>query len=323
MPSKEALSVTSNTTKLLKHLDRLEMLQKGFVSPIMVHTMPTHRCQLKCLHCCFRNRKDLVLDMDPDLYIEGMRQFHRLGVRAMELTGGGEPTLYPYIEKSLDYFIRGLQMKIGLITNGLALDRVEKFLKNISWVRISLNTLDYKKASELQPMVNMATSATRVSFCYIWNDTSDDHIGSIGEFADRNGIVCRVAPDCIMEPKLIARQMTHIKKMLAKTKSKHLFLSDFNTTLERKNDNCYIHLIKPAFYTDGYIYPCPSAELAYENNKKINEGARLCRADNVFEFYTRPTVPMVLQHSCSYCKYAKQQEILEDLLSETEFNDFA
>lgn len=324
MLSKDALSVTSNTAKLLKHLDRLQALQNGFVSPIMVHTMPTHRCQLKCAHCCFRNRKDLVLDMDPDLYIEGMRQFHRLGVRAMELTGGGEPTLYPHIKKCLGYFIDGLQMKIGIITNGLELNRIEEFLKDISWLRISLNTLDYKSAEKLQPAIDMAMKAgTKVSFCYIWNDNSDEKIIEAAKFANANQIVCRVAPDCIMETKLIKRQMDHIRKKLGRIDSSYMFLSDFNTTLTRRSDRCYIHLIKPAFYTDGWVYPCPSAELAVEHGKKIVEEARLCKADSVFEFYANPKTPMVLNHACSYCKYSKQQDLLEDLLTETDFNDFA
>jgi len=263
------------------------------------------------------------MDLDPDLYIEGMQKFHRLGVRAIELSGGGEPTLYPHLDRCLGYFLDALQMKVGIITNGLAIDRIEKFLKDLAWVRISLNALDYRKASELQPGVDLARKQTKVSFCYIWNDLSDDKIKKVAAFVNENQIICRVSPDCIMEPKLIKRQMTHIKKQLDKIGSENLFLSDFNTTLTRRNDNCYMHLLKPAFYTDGYIYPCPSAELAVENNKQINAGMRLCHAKDVFTFYADPNTPKALKHACSYCKYSKQQDLIEDLLTETEFNEFA
>jgi len=318
----QSYSITSNTAKLLKHLDKLKDLQSGCVSPIMVHTMPTHRCQLNCLHCCFKNRSDLVTDISPSVYMEGVKQFHDIGVRAIELTGGGEPTLYPHIAKCLDYFIDKLEMKIGLITNGLAISHIAEFLDDISWVRISLNTLDYRPAKDLRSAVQAVQNRSRASFCYIWNDLSDDNIEKIAQFADEHQITCRVAPDCIMDTKLIKRQMAHIKRKLQQVNSTNLFLSDFNTTLTRRNNNCYIHLIKPALYTDGWVYPCPSAELAVENNKQINTQARLCHSSEIFQYYSnlRPTA---LQYNCSYCKYSKQQDLLEDLLMETEFNEFA
>lgn len=318
----QSYSVTSNTVKLLKHLDKLKDLQAGRISPIMIHTMPTHRCQLKCLHCCFKNRSDLVMDISPNIYMSAMREFRQLGVEAIELTGGGDPILYPHLAKCLDYFIGGLGMRIGIITNGLAIGRIEEFLKNISWIRISLNTLDYHPAKSLNRAVELTQKYSHPSFCYIWNDLSDDNLVNIAQFADDHQIVCRVAPDCIMETKLIKRQLAHIKQKLKQINSPYLFLSDFNTTLTRRNNNCYIHLIKPALYTDGWVYPCPSAELAVENNKQINTASRLCHASEILKFYTTQC-PTVLQHACSYCKYSKQQDLLEDLLTETEYNEFA
>lgn len=315
-------SITSNTVKLLKHIDKLKNLQAGVISPIMVHTMPTHRCQLNCLHCCFKNRSDIVMDINPDIYMTAVKQFKQLGVQAMELTGGGEPTLYPHIAKCLSYFLDELGMKVGIITNGLSIHNIVEFLSNISWIRISLNTLDYRPAASLHKAADIIQEHSNLSFCYIWNDLSDDNISKVAQFVNEHKIACRVAPDCIMETKFIKQQIVHIEKKLKHINSPYLFLSDFNTTLTRRNNNCYIHLIKPALYTDGWIYPCPSAELAIENNKQINTEARLCHGSEVLEFYTNKC-PHTLKHDCSYCKYSKQQDLLEDLLTETEFNEFA
>lgn len=53
----EGRSFSSNVTKLLKHLDKLENLQKGnSPSPIMAHISLTNACNLTCSFCCFANR---------------------------------------------------------------------------------------------------------------------------------------------------------------------------------------------------------------------------------------------------------------------------
>jgi hypothetical protein len=317
-------SCTSNVVKLLKHMPNLESIQAGRPAPIMVHVMPTHRCQLDCVHCCFKNRADKTLDMDRNVLMDGVGQFRRMGVRAVELTGGGEPTLYPYLGQCLDYMVDGLGVAVGICTNGLALPKIEHLIKYFKWIRVSLNTLDYRKAEALQPGVDLAlASGARVTFCYIWNDRSDEHIREVVKFSDRNKIVCRVAPDCIQPIKMISQQMEHIRRRLGFFKSEFLFLSDFNVTLSRTGHHCYIHQIKPAMYADGYVYPCPSAELAVESGKKINPAMRLCHASEVIEFYTSNKFPGCLEHTCSYCKYSQQNDLLEALLTETVDNEFA
>lgn len=314
MPSK--YSITSNTVKLLKHLGSLRAIQEtDKITPIMVCIMPTHRCQLKCDHCCFKNRQDLTLDLDFDVLMEALKQFRRLGIRALELTGGGEPTLYPHIDAFFDYALE--HFKVGLITNGISLNRIHRHLHRIAWVRLSLNPIDYN--IDLRPAMQLLNGVP-TSFCYIWNRRSTANVLKIANFAGRYKIACRVAPDCIQPLELIDAEMKiiehHIKEF------KFLFLSDFNTTLTRRDSGCFVHMIKPALYTDGFIYPCPSAELALENNRQVNEDLRLCRATDVYSFYRSDGFEKRLKIDCSYCKYSKQQDILQDLITETDFNEF-
>ena len=117
-------SYTSNVVKLLKHLNKMQSLQDGVVSPIMVHTIPTHRCQLNCVHCCFKNRKDKKEDIPLEWWKEGMKQFNDIGTKALEYTGGGDPTLWPYINEGSEY-AHSLGYHMGCITNGVSLDKVE------------------------------------------------------------------------------------------------------------------------------------------------------------------------------------------------------
>ncbi len=220
-------SITSNNVKLLKHMSKLMCLQNGSPRPVMVHIMPTHRCQLNCVHCCFKNRKDRKMDLDFGLLIDSLLQFRNLGVRAIELTGGGEPTLYPNILELLDFSIA--YFNIGIITNGLSLAKIKSHLRRLSWVRLSLNPIDYDKDLDLAMRI-LKKSGVPVSFCYIWNDNSPGKIGEIGSFAEKHEIACRVAPDCIRPKTEIAKQVEVIES--AVKKFKYLFLS--RPTLQKR-----------------------------------------------------------------------------------------
>ena len=313
-------SCTSNTAKLLKHLDKLQMLQSGTVSPIMVHMVPTHRCQMKCVHCCFKNRKNKHLDMPYSVLAEGIKQFHSLGVRSIELTGGGDPTLYPYINEALSY-LYGLDFHIGMITNAIDSHKVNCWYY-CDWVRVSLNVLDYDDPLNLE---QIEKSGTYISFCYIWNErTTQDIFDKVVQISNEKKIVCRVAPDCICSLKEIDESLVEIQETLSRYKNNEFaFLSDFNISTSRKNTDCRIHMIKPCFYADGNIYSCPSSELSVEHGHQMSKAAQLCKHDEVFDFYGSGRALEKTTRTCTFCKYVLQQNFLEELLMETTFNEFA
>jgi len=315
-------SCTSNTVKLFKHLDKLKCLQEGRVIPIMVHTMPTHRCQMACVHCCFKNRKDETLDMPIDMYIEGVKQFKQLGTRAIEITGGGDPTLYPHINKAMfDFHSIGIHM--GVNTNGLDAQNIE--LENwghCDWVRVSMNVFDYYDNIDID---YIKSSGTHISACYIWNETSSfEKLKRVFDFCSSEKIPCRIAPDCIKPVAEIDSSIDTIREMLNSIgESPYIFLSDFNIVTKRNNNFCWIHMIKPCFYTDGNIYACPSAELAYENDSQVQMKTYICRYNEVVGFYSSKEAVKPKYIDCSYCKYVKQQSILEEILMDTTDNEFA
>lgn len=309
---------TSNVVKLYKHLEALALLQRGIASPIMVHLSPTHKCQMNCSFCCFRNRKDKTLDMPLDVLKIGMSQFRALGTRAVEITGGGEPCLYPHINEAIRW-LHGEGFRLGINTNTVDAHLIENW-NLFDWVRISLNMLDYNDDINIGPIKK---TGAYISGCYIWHDLSTpETLERVVAFAEREGIASRIAPDCIVKLDVIDESVEVVRKIIAgATKSKHIFLSDFNIDTVRHNQKCYIHLIKPFFYTDGYIYPCPSTELALENDAQVAD-FKLCRYDEIIDFYTDNPFE-IQERNCSYCKYAKQQIVLEDVLTETNFNEFA
>jgi len=312
-------SHTSNNAKLYKHFDKLGLLQFGIVSPILVHMAPTHKCQMNCVFCCFKNRKGKSLDISLEAFKQGMAQFYSLGTRAVEFTGGGEPTLWPYINEAI-IWLKQMGFSIGINTNAVD-SHLVKHWDLFTWVRVSLNVLDYHDSINIGPI---KAAGAYFSGCYIWNDLSTpETLERVAQLANKEKLASRIAPDCIVKLDEIDTAVGVIREALKViTPSDYMFLSDFNVDTFRHSQKCFIHLIKPFFYTDGYIYPCPSLELAVENEAQLPVDFKLCRYDEVSDFYRNRALD-INDKPCSYCKYAKQQVVLDDTLTKTEFNEFA
>src|SRR5574340_919997 len=114
-----AHSITSNTTKLYKHLDRLQRIQSGIPAPTQLHLSPTNKCNTRCVYCCFDER-DRSLELDLDTIQHALVAFRNLGLKSCEITGGGEPTLYTHINPLID-FARSLGLRLGMNSNALAI----------------------------------------------------------------------------------------------------------------------------------------------------------------------------------------------------------
>lgn len=310
----EGKTHTSNNTKLLKHLDTLQLMQNGVARPILLEIIPTHRCNLNCVHCCFKNRIDREADIDFDILALALESFRKLGTKSIEKSGGGDPTLYPHIDKSIQY-AKDLGYNIGLITNGLDTSPLGD-ISRLSWMRISLNTLDYKTDI---PNISSLKEKTHISFCYIWNKYSKENFKKIAEFSKKYSIVCRLAPDCIVPLEEIHSQVKEMKKLNEEVGNEFTFVSDFNIQTTRRNNKCFMHMIKPCLYLDGYIYACPSVELSLEANKQISESTRICHVNDILKTYSSVETK---SFNCSFCKYASQNELLEEVLDETSFNEF-
>ena len=76
--------------------------------------------------------------------LEILDDCQEMGVKAIQLTGGGEPTVHPDFQKVVDGVIeRG--MKYALITNGVLAGKMD--LSKASWVRVSLDAATAKTYS--------------------------------------------------------------------------------------------------------------------------------------------------------------------------------
>lgn len=351
-------SYTSNHVKLLKHMDRLSIIQKGGrPKPVMFHMSPCNPCNLTCSFCCFANR-NLKEMLTKEQMIKAVDQFAELGVLGMEFTGGGEPTLHPDLNFMIDY-IHAKGIKIGIVTNGSRLKKIKNWDK-VSWVRLGMYGFDEGYDYDLSVFEGLTN--IEISAAYVWdgaletstnpnitgqwtesnselagkkilakNTYKEENFIRMLKWVEEKKIPCRIAFNAIKDPKETAKDIEKIRGILNNFEAengplKFAFLSDFNFKGTRRNDNCYMHMVKPCVFTDGNVYVCPSAELAPENGYHVNAEFKIADIDGILDYYNSIDGDISTKrrhHACSFCKYALQNELIDDIVTETRHNEFA
>jgi MoaA/NifB/PqqE/SkfB family radical SAM enzyme len=133
--------------KVVHHTDRLIALRAGRqVNPVHVNLIPSNKCNMRCSFCMFRTEKFPVVheyDRASMLSLDKMREIISdcidMGVKCIQIDGGGEPTTHPDLATVLRDIVAS-PMDLGMLTNGLALKQEHiDMLKYASWVRFSLD----------------------------------------------------------------------------------------------------------------------------------------------------------------------------------------
>lgn len=107
-------------------------------------------CNHACTGCHSRYlHKDKNKFLDFDVLKEVVTDFAELGVEGVEISGGGEPLMYPQIIPALA-FMRSKGLKVGMFSNGtLITDELIEFLvQNLLFLRIAFDAATpetYKK----------------------------------------------------------------------------------------------------------------------------------------------------------------------------------
>lgn len=148
--------------KALHHLDIVEKLRKGEpVLPLHIQCDLTNRCAHDCVHCFYRGVNDDIVtsfDRKAQLPLETVKsliwEMHYNDIPAIQITGGGEPLMYPHFRQVLD-LINRTELELALVTNGVLLNQdIINQLTRASWIRVSIDaaTSDtYAKVQRCSP----------------------------------------------------------------------------------------------------------------------------------------------------------------------------
>jgi len=157
-----------NAYKILYHGEALAALAEGRrQAPIHVRVKPTNTCNHHCDYCSYGagslenkgyNRDQIIkADQIPwTVMLDFIKDIHKMKIKAVTFSGGGEPLTYPHIVETVTELKKG-GTHLSLITNGQLLKgRLAELFADVKWVRVSF---DSPVASEYAAQRNISVSA--------------------------------------------------------------------------------------------------------------------------------------------------------------------
>ncbi len=137
--------------KILANVDRaIEHIETGYTAPVLVEVDPSNACNHACSFCLssyihFDKYKGTETFsralMSREVLMSLCKDFVEMGVRSINWTGGGEPTLNKHLKEAIEYCGQN-GIKMGMFTNGTLFDKWDMFealVENMTWVRISVD----------------------------------------------------------------------------------------------------------------------------------------------------------------------------------------
>jgi radical SAM protein with 4Fe4S-binding SPASM domain len=138
--------------KIYANADRvLDFLDNKNPAPVLVEFDPSNTCNHGCYFCIssyihLPESKDLdtynKTIMPREVLMSACKDFVDMGVRAINWTGGGEPTINKNLKEAIEYIGQNSDIKMGIFTNGTLLDKWDMFdamVDNMTWVRFSVD----------------------------------------------------------------------------------------------------------------------------------------------------------------------------------------
>jgi len=296
--------------KLIHHLSHLNNIVAGkHIAPIHISVWPTINCQFNCSYCCCKYEADKDVEIGISEYKKAMLVLREYGTKAVEFSGGGEPTLWTHFNEGVTY-THGLGIKLSLITNGINIHEIpENILNKFEWVRISLQSIKHAKSLKLKEL------KARINCSFIVSEENDLLcIEDLYSFSKENNLIVRVATKkpC---PEILEKESI---KVISQFKD-HVFFSDKRYG---KPLGCYMAWVRAAIDWRGNFLPCPSIHLNEEHEGKIPEDFPLCHIRDIKD-WIKNNFPHDLGYRCKLCNCGKEHnDLIFNLLNGVEDVDF-
>jgi len=193
---------------------------------VTTHVMLTDVCNHTCAFCSVQARAGDSLPFDDVMaYLDILLRF---GLKAVILSGGGNPILYRCKKTGKNFndvvdAIHSRGLEIGLITNGTPLVRRAGFktwkgvkpitLDKLTWIRISMAGLDHEEREVYVPDID--PTKTTLGFSYVGHDIytepADPHHGKVSTPHDLLSGDKHRAPDEPFESRIqwLTEKITH------------------------------------------------------------------------------------------------------------------
>jgi len=299
-------SIFNPQAKVVANADRVvEFLETGNTSPVLVEVDPSNACNHGCYFCISsyihlpESRHLETFDrsqMPQDMMMTLCQDLIDMDVRAINWTGGGEPTLNRHTKEAIKLVGDNSEIKMGMFTNGTLFDRWDMFdvlVDYMTWVRISVdaggreayNSIrrakdndDWDKmVSNLDTLIKVNNSKGRkldlgVGFV-ITPDTYEGILGFAQHFVDLDIDYCQFKPEVVNREREggIQRDIDFwndkVEPLLEKAKAilgdkfqingyKLDDLENDPSFYGRNYKKCLGSQIQPLVGADGHVYVC-------------------------------------------------------------------
>jgi MoaA/NifB/PqqE/SkfB family radical SAM enzyme len=304
---------TSTGYKLIYHPTAILRAMGGYGTPVTVQVAPTSRCNLKCVFCSNVNRA--ASDLNFDIIAKALTDLKQLGTKGVEITGGGDPTLYGDINELIELCL-SLNFDVGMISNGILLKSMisEKLLNKLTWLRISMNCLDYVDSVDIPKISGI------LGFSYVWNvKTTNDVLDKLEQHRKEYlPSYIRIVPNCQCTDEEQERNNEILSDFVYNKMGPDYF---YQAKQFGKPKTCYWGYFKPFILHDGFVYPCSSIVLNDSADRKFHESFQWCAIEQLVEKCCKP-IKSFNTINCNHCVFCKQNEIIADLLEPMKDKNF-
>lgn len=129
--------------KILTCYEKIDKILSGEMPvPRTLELFVSDRCNHSCVGCHSKVLHSLPFDFLKLTIIRRLlREVSEMGVKGIEISGGGEPLMHPQITDIVKC-ARGNNLKVGIFTNGVLLEKklINQFVSELLFIRIAFNS---------------------------------------------------------------------------------------------------------------------------------------------------------------------------------------
>lgn len=332
-PSTLELKYTSTGRKFWFHQEQMDTYATGTGNTaISTHIAPEGACNLSCPYCSVTYR-DTHSRIDFYTVLDYILRLKERGLKAVILTGGGEPTAYPDFNR-LVRMICLLDLRVALITNGTLAHKVEDDVWGaFDWVRVSINFFENWESRILVPRGKMRSDCVvglSTVFTHKHERPEELRVGwkkiykKVKLLADAmDAQYVRVLPNCLLPQEQLLASHRDLDLALAEVEDDRFFQQNKVHRAPVCN-TCHQSFFRPYLSEEsnpwdgkpGTVFPCDSVVLnapvkGAEGYGKFMRQYAICRPSEVGNYLDgKIKTSFVPSADCAGCVFTETVEML-------------
>jgi MoaA/NifB/PqqE/SkfB family radical SAM enzyme len=340
--SAEEHKYTSTGIKFWRHQQQMFNYKSGDPNTVIsTHISPEGTCNLKCPYCSVTHR-DTHSRLDLDTIKRYVLNLKKRGLKAVILTGGGEPTAYKHFNELIRW-IKSENLSVALITNGTLTNKVDDDVWALfSWIRVSINVFGkwVQKISLPTEKIDFEKTVVGCSMVYtVEHELSDEIMNDRVALLQKAAIVAdncgakyiRLLPNCLLDQYDLLRQHKSLDNTLHQIDDKRFF-HQYKIHGAPQCSKCHQSYFRPYLSEEihaltgkpGTVYPCDSVVLN-DGYQHFAQEYQLCHADDILDYIDGNVKQSFdAKTRCTGCVFTENVNMLDDWVSGkiNKFDDF-